>query len=188
MFAFGEPSDDDLDLLLRRQREQPLSYAEAEATLAEAAPAGYSVDHGRMLLGEGRECFRRAAGALASWRMFETGWTRLFPEDATVAEGAMVCVLARHFGFYSVNPARIIRVLDEQRRYGFVYGTLPAHSERGEERFSVEITPDGAVYYDLYSFARGNSLPVRLGYPVRRLVQRRFSRDSRRAMLRAAGW
>lgn len=187
MFAFKTPSDDDLDLFLRKQREQPLSYAEAGETLAEAAPAGYSVDHGRIRLGEGEECFRRAADALAGWRMFDTGWTRILPEDAAVAEGAVVCVVARHFGFYSVNPARIIRVLDEQRRYGFVYGTLPAHSERGEERFSVEITPDGAVYYDLYSFARGNSLPVRLGYPVRRLVQRRFSLESRRAMLRAAG-
>ena len=190
MFAFREPSDEHLGLFLRKRRERPLSYAEAGETLAETAPAGYSVDHGRMLLGEGEECFRRAADALADWRMFETGWTRIFPEDAAVAEGTVVCVVARHFGFYSVNPARIIRVLDEEdagyRRYGFVYGTLPAHSERGEERFSVEIAADGAVYYDLYSFARGNSLPVRLGYPVRRLVQRRFSLESRRAMLRAA--
>ena len=186
MFAFREPSDNDLGRFLHGQREQPLSYAEAGAALAEAAPAGYSVDHGRILLGEGEGDFRRAAEALAGWRMFETGWTRIFPEGAAVAEGAVICVVARHFGFYSANPARIIRVLDEQRRYGFVYGTLPAHSERGEERFSVEITPDGEVYYDLYSFARGNGLPVRLGYPVRRLVQRRFSRDSRRAMLRAA--
>ena len=186
MFAFREPSDKYLGLFLREQREQPLSYAEAGETLAEAAPAGYSVDHGRVLLGEGRECFRRAAGALAGWRMFDPGWTRIFPEDAAVAEGTVVCVVARHFGFYSVNPARIIRVLDEDRRYGFVYGTLPSHSERGEERFSVEIAADGAVYYDLYSFARGNSLPVRLGYPVRRLVQRRFSLESRRAMMRAA--
>ena len=192
MFALREPSDNDLGLLLRRQRERPLSYAEAGATLAGAAPAGYSVEHGRARLGEGWECFRRAADALAGWRMFDTGWTRLFPEDAALSEGAVVCVVARHFGLYSVNPARVIRVLDEEdacyRRYGFVYGTLPAHSERGEERFSVEISADAAVYYNLYSFARGNSLPVRLGYPVRRLVQRRFSRDSRRAMIRAAGW
>lgn len=189
MFALEEPSDDELDLFLRRQRELPLSYGEAGATLTEA-PDGYTVDRSRVRLGEGEKCFRSAAGALASWRMFDTGWTRIFPEGYAVDEGAVVCVVARHFGFYSVNPARIIRVLDEgtdYRRYGFVYGTLPAHSERGEERFSVEITADGSVYYDLYSFARGNSLPVRLGYPVRRLVQRRFARDSRRAMLEAAG-
>jgi uncharacterized protein (UPF0548 family) len=108
-----------------------------------------------------------------------------------VREDEAVCVLARHLGFYSLNPARIVRVLDEPgrypgyRRYGYVYGTLPAHSERGEERFSVELLPDGSVWYDLYSFARGGDALVRLGYPVRRALQRRFARDSGRAMLRA---
>ena len=87
MFAFREPSDNDLGRFLHGQREQPLSYAEAGAALAEAAPAGYSVDHGRILLGEGEGDFRRAAEALAGWRMFETGWTRIFPEGAAVAEG-----------------------------------------------------------------------------------------------------
>lgn len=187
MFALKEPSEDSLEVFLDQQRRLPLSYAEAGATLG-VVPSGYSADHSRIRLGEGQECFRRAAAALAGWRMFDTGWTRIFPEDSAVVEGVVVCVVARHFGFYSLNPARVIRVLDESTRYGFIYGTLPAHSERGEERFSVEITPEGSVYYDLYSFARGNSLPVRLGYPVRRLVQRRFARDSQRAMLGAAGW
>lgn len=66
-----------------------------------------------------------------------------------------------------------------------MYGTLPAHSERGEERFSVELLPDGSVWYELYSFARGGGRLVRAGYPVRRLLQRRFARDSGRAMSRA---
>lgn len=165
----------------------PFSYPEVGATLGEA-PAGYTVDRTRLRLGQGVETFGRAARALSGWRHFETGWTRLLPEESPVREGGVVCVVARHLGFYSLNPARIIRVLDEQnhyRRYGFVYGTLPSHSERGEERFSVEMLPDGSVWYDLYSFARGGDPLVRLGYPVRRLLQRRFARDSGRAMLRA---
>lgn len=179
----------EVERLLDRQRELTFSYAEVGATLGDS-PAGYTVDHRRLRLGEGRETFERAARALAGWRQFETGWTRLLPAEAPVREGTTVCVVARHLGFYSLNPARIFRVLDEQsrypgyRRYGFVYGTLPAHSERGEERFSVEMLPDGSVWYDLNSFARGGSALVRLGYPVRRVLQRRFARDSGRAMLR----
>jgi len=176
--------------LLARQERLPLSYPETLATLGEA-PAGYTVDRNRFRVGGGAEAFRLAARALSEWRHFETGWTEVLPGEAPVAEGGVVCVAARHFGFYSLNPARILRVLDERgrypgyRRYGFVYGTLPEHSERGEERFSVELLPDGSVWYDLYSFARGGSALVRLGYPARRLLQRRFARDSGRAMRRA---
>lgn len=190
MFVLREPCKSDVESLLERQRELPFSYAEVGATLADP-PAGYTVDRTRIRLGAGRETFECAARALAGWRQFETRWTRLLPAEAPVREGSAVCVLARHFGFYSLNPARIIQVLDERDyhpgygRYGFVYGTLPAHSERGEERFSVELLPDGSVWYELYSFARGSSAIVRIGYPVRRLLQRRFARDSGRAISRA---
>lgn len=190
MFFAFQPSEGEAERLLERQRGLPLSYPEVGATLGES-PAGYTVDRTRIRLGEGSETFDLAARALSEWRHFETGWTRLLPPEAPVREDEAVCVLARHLGFYSLNPARIVRVLDEPgrypgyRRYGYVYGTLPAHSERGEERFSVELLPDGSVWYDLYSFARGGDALVRLGYPVRRALQRRFARDSGRAMLRA---
>jgi len=48
-----------------------------------------------------------------------------------------------------------VYVIDETvpvRRFGFAYGTLPAHVEQGEERFSVELHADGAVWYDLRAF------------------------------------
>ena len=41
------------------------------------------------------------------------------------------------------------------KRFGFGYGTLPRHAERGEERFSVEwYREDGCVYYDVFAFSR----------------------------------
>ncbi|WP_084709131.1 DUF1990 domain-containing protein [Rubrobacter aplysinae] len=190
MFTISQPSESGVERVLAHQRELPLSYPEVGATLGEP-PAGYTVDRTRIRLGEGPGTFGLAASALSEWRHFETSWTRLLPAGAPVREGAEVCVVARHLGFYSMNPARIVRVLDERgrypgyRRYGYVYGTLPAHSELGEERFSVELLPDGSVWYDLCSFARGGSALVRLGYPVRRVLQRRFARDSGRAMIRA---
>ena len=55
-----------------------------------------------------------------------------------------------------MNACRIVYVIDEQgssERYGFAYGTLPDHMERGEERFTVEFdTDDQTVWYDLYAF------------------------------------
>jgi uncharacterized protein (UPF0548 family) len=51
-----------------------------------------------------------------------------------------VGVLGRHFGVWSLNACRIAYVIEEVpslRRYGFAFGTLPGHVERGEERFTV---------------------------------------------------
>jgi uncharacterized protein (UPF0548 family) len=71
-------------------------------------------------------------------------------------------------------------------RFGFAYGTLPHHVERGEERFCVEWRhADDSVWYDILAFSRPHHPLLIPGYPVARIVQRRFARDSKRAMLRA---
>jgi len=120
--------------------------------------------------------------------MFETGWLELCWPDALIQVGVTVAIMARHYGFWSLNASRIIYVVDDrgaQPRYGFAYGTLPEHAETGEERFTVELCPqDETVWYDIYAFSRPNGL-ARLGSPLARNLQRRFVRDSKAAMLRA---
>ena len=81
--------------------------------------------------------------------------------------------------------ARIVYVIEEPRRFGFAYGTLPGHVERGEERFCVEWQGDDTVWYDREAFSQPRYWMVRLGKPIARRVQRRFGRESKAAMLRA---
>ena len=51
------------------------------------------------------------------------------------------------------------------KRFGFGYGTLPGHAERGEERFSVEWNrEDGCVYYDVFAFSHPKHPLAWLGY------------------------
>jgi uncharacterized protein (UPF0548 family) len=50
--------------------------------------------------------------------------------------GTTVAVLARHYGFLSLNPCRILYTIEDDG--GFAYGMLPEHGERGEERFSLK--------------------------------------------------
>ena len=85
------------------------------------------------------------------------------------------------------KPAgRFVGPEDHVERYGFAYGTLEAHAESGEERFSIEWRrDDGSVWYDILAFSRPNHVLARLGYPLVRRLQKRFARDSHRAMLRA---
>ena len=100
--------------------------------------------------------------------------------------GTTVGILVRHFGFWSLNAARIVYLINEQdslEMFGFGYGTLSGHAERGEERFTVEYHhSDDAVWYDLCAFSQPKHFLAKAGYPISRLLQKRFARDSLKAM------
>ncbi len=188
MFLFRKLSEDEVRRFISLQKDLPFSYEGVGASRQGVPPKGYVVDRYRVKLGEGPEAYDRAVEALRAWRQFDLGWVRLLPPDAPIELGTTVGVLAQHYGFWSLNTARIaylIEELGEVERFGFGYGTLPGHSERGEERFSVEWRrEDGSVHYDVLAFSRPKHPLVWLGYPFARLLQRRFSQDSRREMVR----
>lgn len=188
MFLSHKPSPETIKLLLDRRRDQPFSYAEVGATRV-AAPAGYNVDHNRIRLGEGPETFAKAIEALKHWRMFEMDWVEIFPKSAPTVAGSVVAILVRHFGFWSLNLSRIVYAFEKQdhrETFGFAYGTLLDHAEQGEERFSVECHPaDQSVWYDLFAFSRPRHILARVGYPISRRLQKRFARESLKAMEKA---
>jgi uncharacterized protein (UPF0548 family) len=191
LFLFSEPSTERISRFLDAQRDAPFSYDDVGASREDAkVPAGYAVDHNRVRLGEGRQTFDRAVAALQAWKMFDLGWARVVPADAPVEVGTTVAVLAKHYGFHSLNPCRISYTIEQDEgdlvRRGFSYGTLPDHGEKGEERFTVEWRrEDDSVHYDLYAFSRPNQLLAKLGYPLARHLQHRFAKDSLQAMVRA---
>ncbi|HMV50117.1 MAG TPA: DUF1990 domain-containing protein [Blastocatellia bacterium] len=190
MFCFTKPSKKSILQIIEAQRHLPFSYTEIGAT-NHSLPAGYTIDHNRIRLGSGEAVFNAAVAALRNWKMFDIGWVKLCFPDTPIEVGATVAVLAGHFGFWSLHPARIVYLVDEEtaeaRRFGFAYGTLPAHGERGEERFLIEWRrDDDSVWYDLLAFSQPKALLAKLGYPLSRMLQRRFARASKQAMLRAA--
>jgi uncharacterized protein (UPF0548 family) len=197
MFLPRKPSEELVAQFIASQRDLPFSYAEVGATqntaTAEQLP-GYNVDHNRIRLGEGERTYRRAVAALKSWRQFELGWVTVVPPGAPLAVGTTVAVRAQTFGLWSLSAARIVYLIDEgfegriegsakggqaeNARFGFAYGTLPDHVERGEERFRVEWRADDSVWYDIHAFSRPQHPLVRLGYPAARRLQKRFVKDS----------
>jgi uncharacterized protein (UPF0548 family) len=185
-----KPSDARIGRFLDDQRSLPFSYPEVGAS-REGAPPGYPVNQLRGRLGVGPETFARAVEALRRWKMYETGWTKLCWPDAPITGGTVVGVLGRHFGLWSLNACRIVYVIEEKealllKRYGFAFGTLPGHVERGEERFTVEWhRADDSVSYEVFAFARSAHPLASVGPPFVRLVQRRFAAASLRAMVAA---
>jgi uncharacterized protein (UPF0548 family) len=177
MFMIREPSEADVARFVASQRDLSYTYAEVGATNA-TPPAGYNVDHNRIQLGSGEATFHGAVEALKKWRHFELGWVVIVPRGVRVEARATVAVKARAFGTWSLNACRVVYTIDEGRRFGFAYGTLPDHVEKGEERFLVEWLPDDSVWYDIFAFSRPQHPLVKLSAPLARRLQRQFARAS----------
>jgi uncharacterized protein (UPF0548 family) len=183
-----QPSEEQARNLLAAQRHLPFTY-EAVGAADRTPPEGYTVDRNRVRLGTGPATFERAREALRRWEEIPGGWMRLLWPDAALEVGATVGVLAGAAGIWTLSACRVAYLIDEDgppRRFGFGWGTLPMHVAQGEERFVVEWRREGdTVWYDIVAFSRPNSRLLRLGRPVMRLMQRRFARDSKAAMVRA---
>ena len=185
MWHLSRPAAAFVGRFLDEQRALRLTYPAVGASNGGAAPAGFALDHHRQRLGRGEGVFARAREDLRGWRMFPASWTAIEPR-APIAEGEVVAVHVRAFGVWWLNAARIVYVIDEPRRFGFAYGTLPGHAERGEERFLVERLEDDEVWYDLRAISQPRYWAARLAYPFTRALQRRFARASMAAMAEAA--
>jgi uncharacterized protein (UPF0548 family) len=184
MFLLSKPREDTIRSFVKAQKDLQFSYSNVGYS-RQGAPPGFNCDHNRIQLGNGRDTFERAMAAVKQWKMFQMPWVQLCWPDAPIETGAAVGILVSHLGFWSLNACRIVYVIDERgavERFGFAYGTLPGHAERGEERFSVEYhSADDSVWYDLFAFSRPGPM-ARLAYPIARSLQKRFARDSKTAM------
>lgn len=188
MFRLRRPSEREVRGFISEQQQSAFSYPEVGAS-ANDLPNRYNVDRNRVLLGTGETTWQRAMVAIRGWQMFNMPWLRLYWPTTPIQAGATVAVLVEHFGFYSLNAARIVYVVDDDGpicRYGFAYGTLTEHSERGEERFTVEWDRyDGNVWYAILAFSRPQKALAKLGYPMSRMLQKRFAEASKAAMVAA---
>ncbi len=186
--SLRKPSAVRLRAFLATQTDRPFSYAAVGATAA-TPPVGYLVDRTRIELGTGEAVFQTARAALERWQQFQLGWVEAWPADAPIAEGTIVAVGGWAAGLWWLGACRIVYTVDEMaplRRFGFAYGTLPGHVAQGEERFLIEWDPrTDLVHYDILAFSRPDHIVIRLGAPLVRFSQRRFGRESARAMFRA---
>jgi uncharacterized protein (UPF0548 family) len=190
MFLLQRPSLETITTFIQSQSQTEFTYAELGATRNGQACPGYQLDHNRIRLGAGAACYQQAISAIKQWQMFKLGWVELYQPHTPIIVGKTLGVLINHFSFWSLNATRIVYILDEENqpisKYGFAYGTLPEHGEKGEERFMVEWhKDDDSVWYDLLALSQPNHILAKWGYPVTRYLQKCFARDSKAAMYRA---
>lgn len=185
MMLLRRPSVEFVAKYLRSQQAAPLSYdfVGASQSIPDCStPSDFVLDRRREQIGSGEAAWQRAKQAVQQWVMFQNGWTELHAPAGPPRIGNVVAMQTWLGGFWWLNPCRVLYEIDEDRRFGFGYGTLLDHVERGEERFLVERDADGRVWYDLASFSRPRHILLRLCYPLTRRVQLRFGVDSMRVM------
>ncbi len=194
MLCLQRPTDSIAIRCLFGQRRLPFSYRETGGTRWPEAPTGYHVDRHRVQLGRGRKTFERAKAAMRAWQMFPPELAHVFWPDIPIRSGAAVGIAFRMGWIWSLNPCRIVYTVDESsgeqpesvKRFGFAYGTLPAHAVRGEERFTVEWhSADDSVWYCQAAFSRPEHWWGYLAYPWVRQKQRLFRHLSAQSMRRA---
>lgn len=151
-------------------READLTYAEVGRTLG-VLPSGYHHLHRSVVVGVGSARFEEASRTLLGWDMHRRAGVAVRPSSESVIDGA-VAVLRLGRGALGVNaPVRVVYSVDEPRRRGFAYGTLPGHPERGEEAFVLELHDDGEVTLTISAFSRPASVLARAVGPAGRAVQ-----------------
>lgn len=179
----------------------PLSTALRDRLLAEARaadlsygpPVGHTLDpavpmHTEHLdVGRGRADFLAARDALRTWVGHRGVGFTIVPEGASVVAGDTVLVILRWGPAFVVARNRIVAVIDEPRRFGFAYGTVHGHPERGEESFVVEWRDDdpggGTVRFTIRVESASASWAAKLVEPL----VKRWQFHALRGYLRAVG-
>jgi uncharacterized protein (UPF0548 family) len=189
VFLIRRPSAAEIDRFLDHSRQLPLSYG--PTGLVRHPPGAGRFDEQVVTIGNGAAAFERARIAIATWKHFNIGWVQVFPREASINTGTIVAVQIRHFGFWSLNGARILYHVggtEDPDTFGFAYGTLTNHAESGEELFEVFIDrPSDDVKYRIRAVSWPQAVLARAGQPVVRLLQARFRQDSAEALKSATG-
>ena len=173
------------------------------------ASVPYARDATFVEIGRGAGDYARAKGMMRRWGHFQLGWSEVAP-DTGVKEGDLVCVCANVAGVWIRNPLRVVYAEEEtgpgrrgggaggkndghaaangspgddvKDRFSFAHGCLGGHLLAGEESFILERRSDDSVWYGVRTFSRPAPPLALASYPIVRVLQRRFARDSTRAM------
>ncbi len=168
---FRRPGDTQLRALLEAQTDRPLSYLREGITREGSPPPGYRAERKQIELGHGSQTFETAVQYLREWQIHRQAGLRVVARTDAEA-GSCVVLSLRVAPVYLSLACRVVYTSEESGRWGFAYGTLEHHVERGEELFVIEQGTGGRVSFTVTSYSRsGHALTALLG-PVARQAQR----------------
>ncbi len=161
----------DRDRILAAARSAEPTYEHVGSTIDPARWSAPGVDARHLDIGEGPVVFDEGREALRTWVAHTGIGASIEPAGQPVVAGATLLVVLGRGPFHVVAPNRIVGVVDEPGCFGFAYGSLPGHPERGEESFVVEHLDDGTVRVTIRLQAIAGSVAARAGGPLVRYLQ-----------------
>jgi len=168
MPATRQPTPDQLDRFTRSLVSATLTYdvglldrIDDLNRLPRTFPRGWFIDRHRVVVGHGTADFAAACEGFHRWKQFGDDW---------LATGA------------TNPPIRAQAEVGYAARFGFVYGTVGDHAERGEERFLLELDPNDDVVYSLLAVSRPGRWFSWPGLPITRRTQAKFRHRSSATM------
>lgn len=144
----GRPSERTLDQMLQQAEERSLNYKRTSvgpvgATLSPGAAT--RVHHESRIVGRSPASFDAAVASLGRWACHAGISARIHRPDTSIEDGRTLLVVLPAGPVSIVVQNRIVATVDEPDRFGFAYGSLDGHHERGEESFLVERLADDRV-------------------------------------------
>jgi uncharacterized protein (UPF0548 family) len=182
MLSLTIPSPTKTAAFIKQQSRLNFTYMPQKGTPFIDKIPGFDNDFLKEKIGFGEKDFERAKEAIRQWQMFPLSWTAILPQNAPIEKGTTIAMYARFMGFWWRNVCRIVYIVDEKTRFGFAYGTLPAHIESGEELFLVEMDDIGNVFYIIKAFSKPRHILAKMAYPIMRRLQDKFRKDSAKQM------
>ncbi len=137
------PSQDEVAEVLLRCREDAFTYGPSGGSLDGSTPPRRRLRRWWVDLSAGS--FDRAVEALTNWKVHR-GAGLMVAADGGIEAGTNVALVAPLPIGWVDATCRIVTVVNEPDTFGFAYGTLRVHPERGEESFVVRRSAErGAV-------------------------------------------
>jgi uncharacterized protein (UPF0548 family) len=167
------PTSDHLDRLRSTAESEALTYAGTGASISGDHPAGYHWHSSELTVSADWEA---AKDSIRQWAGHRSAGGVLSPETPPLTAGTTMAFGIRVLGVWATGTCRIVAVIDDERDFGFSYGTLPHHPEEGEEMFAVRQEPDGKVTFRVAAFSKPAGLLTTMIGPIGRLIQRTMTR------------
>ncbi|MFG6401204.1 DUF1990 family protein [Microbacterium sp. P04] len=152
-----------------------LTYTEVGATAGELPP-GYHHVRAQRIVGHGEEDFARAADDLFAGLVQRRAGASIRLSEVPLRTGTHIEMRLRLGPFAFTIPCLVVWAERTAEFCGFAYGTLPGHPERGEERFELRLLASGDVLFSIVAFSAPGRWFTRLGGPIARNVQARWTR------------
>jgi uncharacterized protein (UPF0548 family) len=148
-----------------------LTYRETGATAGDL-PAGYRHIRHRVPIGHGHAILASAGKAVFHWQVQLRSGLRVSASSPAATPGT-VLLLSLGIGPLRLQaPCRVVYTVNEPRRQGFAYGTLPGHPETGEEAFIIEHHDDDTVHLTITAFSRPATRLAKIAGPLGTAAQR----------------